>query len=155
ARRARARPTRSRRRVAGPSRPSRAGTRPGATRLVPVDRATRRDAFRAPRARGRSSVHAAPNRRPAAAPAPCRAHRARPPRSRTRDPHTRRPRTPAGAPRTRRGGRGLPQTAQPRLVLHPPAALGLHLDGDELAVLDARPPDRDAPPVQLPARADV
>src|SRR4051812_50022131 len=48
-----------------------------------------------------------------------------------------------------------PQPAQERLVVHSLAAVRLHLDGHELAVLDPRTPDRHGPPMQLAARADV
>ena len=49
----------------------------------------------------------------------------------------------------------LAQAAMKALVVHAPAALRLHLERYELAVLERRPPDRDRPSVQLAARADV
>src|SRR5262245_29801932 len=45
--------------------------------------------------------------------------------------------------------------AEPFLVRHATAAVGLNLDGNETPVLDARLPDRHGPAVELSARPDV
>ncbi len=85
-----------------------------------------------------------------------RARRARRTPTGARDRRRRRPRTRGAAPRRRRGAPGSPETAKPRRVLHPAAALGLYLERIEAAVVtDPGTPHGHAAPLELRPRADV